>query len=326
MTILELSGSSESAAESSGAIYAYYRNGMQVLIEEGEDWLRYWPSYAHNGKFVRAMAESIGLEFGRIRRAREAVAAQLHVNTATWGLKYWEVMLGLPLRTDTAWSERRTVVLTALAADGRGAEFDRLDAVLADLPLWAGRFLLGLDALTGTTSTITLGHPDVAPYTMNVEVGVQYNEDAPSTAPTAAVSAAPGSVPIDTYTYKVAFQYTSGVTLTSAASGAVVLGTIGAVQLSNIPSGVPGCTARLIYRKGVAGTYQLVGTLAGNDDTLFTDTAAAGGDPEPGVATAITPLGQKIDDYIARAKPAHISVEVTASSFRAGINVAGDPV
>src|SRR5690606_14341812 len=121
-----------------------------------EDWIKLWPSYAHNGKFVRALAESIGLEFNRIARARKLVQDQLFVHTATWGLKYWEQMLELPLRTDTDWHDRRTQIYAALVADGKGKELDRLAAVLAGEPLCLGEFQRGLERLTGVPSALTV--------------------------------------------------------------------------------------------------------------------------------------------------------------------------
>lgn len=169
MTKYEMSGSSACLATTSAAVYEYYPNGVQALIEEGQDVLRYWPSYAQDGRLVRAMAEAVGLEFHRIAVARQSVMDQLHVQTATWGLKYWEVYLGIPVRTgDTNWASRREGIMRVLSSRKLESEY---------------YFKHGLDQLIGRSSVITLLDPVTNPYEINIEVGVQYYEDAPATAP-----------------------------------------------------------------------------------------------------------------------------------------------
>jgi hypothetical protein len=58
------------------------------------------------------------------------------------------------------------------------------------------------------------------------------------------------------------------------------------VPLSQVPTGPPNVTARRIYREGV-GWWYLVGTIANNTATTFTDTAASTGAGMPGANTAI---------------------------------------
>lgn len=98
---------------------------------------------------------------------------------------------------------------------------------------------------------------------------------APATTLTAAVGAA-GSVPAGSYTYKVTFlYYGSEESNGSAASTAVVPGVASQINLTAIPIGGYGVTARKIYRSSGAD-WLLVGTLSNNTATTFTDNAVAG--------------------------------------------------
>jgi len=58
------------------------------------------------------------------------------------------------------------------------------------------------------------------------------------------------------------------------------------VPLSQVPTGPSNVTARRIYREGV-GWWYLVGTIANNTATTFTDTAASTGASLPGTSTAV---------------------------------------
>jgi len=59
------------------------------------------------------------------------------------------------------------------------------------------------------------------------------------------------------------------------------------VPLSQVPTGPSNVTARRIYREGV-GWWYLVGTIANNTATTFTDTAASTGASLPGTSTAVS--------------------------------------
>lgn len=97
----------------------------------------------------------------------------------------------------------------------------------------------------------------------------------PGSAPTAAVGGA-GNVPAGTYTYKVTFlYYGSEESNGSAASNTVVPGVASQINLTAIPIGGYGVTARKIYRSS-GPDWLNVGTISNNTATVFTDNAAAG--------------------------------------------------
>lgn len=98
---------------------------------------------------------------------------------------------------------------------------------------------------------------------------------APGSAPTAAVGAA-GNVPAGSYTYKVTFlYYDSEESNGSPASTAVVPGVASQINLTSIPIGGYGVTARKIYRSS-GPDWLNVGTISNNTATVFTDNSAAG--------------------------------------------------
>lgn len=98
----------------------------------------------------------------------------------------------------------------------------------------------------------------------------------PSSAPTAAVGAA-GNVPIGSYTYKITYLYYDFEESNGSTASAVVSpGVASQIGLTAIPVGGYGVTARKVYRDNGTGVYRLVGTVANNTATVFTDNAATG--------------------------------------------------
>lgn len=111
------------------------------------------------------------------------------------------------------------------------------------------------------------------------------NPGAPA-APTVAVNATAGNLN-GIYEYVVTFVTAAGETLPGAES--LGINPVSQqVNLTAIPLGGPGTTARRIYRQKNGGVYNLVATLADNTTVVFTDNvtdAAVGGNP-PALSTA----------------------------------------
>lgn len=106
------------------------------------------------------------------------------------------------------------------------------------------------------------------------EMGAQ----APSAAPTFAADTAGGAVPAGAHTYKVTFlYYDSQESNGGPASGVhTVVNPNNTVNLTAIPIGGYGVTARKIYRDNNDSNYTLVGTISNNTATTFSDIAATG--------------------------------------------------
>lgn len=105
----------------------------------------------------------------------------------------------------------------------------------------------------------------------------------PGTAATATIVAGAG-VPAGGHTYKITFlYYGSEESNGSSASNlvTVVAGPNQQVDLSSIPIGGYGVTARKIYRDDNDGVYTLVGTISDNTTTIFSDNATGGTTPIP---------------------------------------------
>lgn len=125
---------------------------------------------------------------------------------------------------------------------------------------------------------------------------------APVGAPTAAIVVGAG-VPVGAHTYKISFLYYGSqesnggpasnlVTIVSAPNEQV--------DLSNIPTGGYGVTARKIYRDNNDGIYFQVGQLSDNTTTVFSDNASIGTFPIP-TANAVPPSFQEILYFLDRA-------------------------
>lgn len=101
---------------------------------------------------------------------------------------------------------------------------------------------------------------------------------APVSAPTFAADTAGGNVPAGGHTYKITFLYydleeSNGGPATGTHT---VVGPNFTVNLTALPIGGYGVTARKIYRDNTDGIWLLVGTVANNTATTFSDTASIG--------------------------------------------------
>jgi hypothetical protein len=98
-----------------------------------------------------------------------------------------------------------------------------------------------------------------------------------TTAPTAALrNLGAGNVNAGVHTYKVSFVSIVGETLAGAASaGVATTAGVGKVELTNIPTGGTGTTARKLYRTeaGLA-VYKLLATIADNTTATYSDNIA----------------------------------------------------
>ena len=65
------------------------------------------PSFYHNSDFVKAYMSSQSVEHNFIKESIEDLVNNLYVNTATWGLDYFEEELGLKTDKSKSYEERR---------------------------------------------------------------------------------------------------------------------------------------------------------------------------------------------------------------------------
>lgn len=103
---------------------------------------------------------------------------------------------------------------------------------------------------------------------------------APLTAATATVAAG-GAVPIGSHTYKVTYLYYDFEESNGSAASNIATTSAGnqTVNLTAVPIGGYGVTARKIYRDNNDGLWLHVGTITNNTATTFSDTVAVGVTP-----------------------------------------------
>ena len=82
-----------------------------MLIARYPDW------YAGSPQFVDIQT-ALEPERAEMWNARDGLVDQLNVDTATWGLKYWEQTLGIPVEVEKAVSYRRSRVKAKLRGAG----------------------------------------------------------------------------------------------------------------------------------------------------------------------------------------------------------------
>jgi len=105
----------------------------------------------------------------------------------------------------------------------------------------------------------------------------------PTTPVTFAADTAGGAVSAGAHTYKVTFLYRDTEESNGSPASAVhtVVNPNNTVNLTAVPIGGLGVTARKIYRDDNDGNWALVGTIDNNTAVIFTDTAALGTTPIP---------------------------------------------
>lgn len=81
--------------------------------------LRSIPTQYEFSEGYKQIAKAPGLEQATIRGAIDSVSDQLYVEKATWGLKYWEEILGIETIDTDSYDVRRSRVLSAWRGVGK---------------------------------------------------------------------------------------------------------------------------------------------------------------------------------------------------------------
>lgn len=128
------------------------------------------------------------------------------------------------------------------------------------------------------TSTLNVWLTDEANMTIAATSGPRIKDmgcQPPSAAPSSLVPGAGGSVPQDTYYYKVTFLYYGAEESNGSPESASVTVGVGESSVAmTIPRGGYGVSARKVYRSTDQVSFGLVGTVDNNTATTFTDTAS----------------------------------------------------
>ena len=78
----------------------------------------YLPGFYHNSPEVQAIQQALEPEAQRLRQETEQIARQLALDTAEWGLDYWERALGIPVDVSKPLEFRRSRAASKLRGQG----------------------------------------------------------------------------------------------------------------------------------------------------------------------------------------------------------------
>lgn len=127
------------------------------LTSNGEELLSWLPRFLQYDSNVQAVIDIMSLEIDLLDETAQDVLDQLFVQTATWGLKYWERLLQLPEEpAGLTESDRRSILITKLRSNKAqsGLEFR------AVLDTYALSYTITADANGGTLLIDITYNPD----------------------------------------------------------------------------------------------------------------------------------------------------------------------
>ena len=184
---------------------------------------------------------------------------------------------GLAGDTVTVGSTTKTEGADWTAATSNGATATSLAAALDAITGVTATAVGSVVTITATT-TLNVWLSDSTNLTIAATTGPRIKDmgcQPPSVSPTALTPGAAGSVPQDTYYYRVTFlYYGSEESNGSPESAAVTVGVGESSVAMTIPRGGYGVSARKVYRSTDQVSFGLVGTVDNNTATTFTDTAS----------------------------------------------------
>lgn len=85
-----------------------------IKSPKGRKFLGYISPIYEQSVIMQAIMEAIGTEWDEAEKLADEVLAQLFPQTATWGIMYWEWLLGIPPNDSLSIEQRRARVLTRM--------------------------------------------------------------------------------------------------------------------------------------------------------------------------------------------------------------------
>ena len=85
-----------------------------ITSPKGRKFLGYISPIYEQSTIMQAIMEAIGVEWDEAEKLADEVLAQLFPQTATWGIMYWEWLLGIPPNDSFSIEQRRARVLTRM--------------------------------------------------------------------------------------------------------------------------------------------------------------------------------------------------------------------
>lgn len=227
MPIVTGTGKLVARASTEAQGFLFNESGVLKPSPTGQAMIGLLPQYMQDGPVVRAIQEGIALEFERVKNSRLDLLNQLFIDSATWGLKYWEELAGIAVQEDLPdnYPVRRALIKAAIAGRRFESEFwfkKRLEDVLGSV------YIKDLD-------------PETHPYRIEIESVAQIVEEPPTTHVTASVEPTAGNLN-GQYTYRTTYVFSTGET--SFDQGQVKDNEIQRLEATTVPTGG---TFRLIF-------------------------------------------------------------------------------
>lgn len=95
----------------------------------GREMLANSPRYYETSRVFQAHIEAKGIELDNLGTIIDDIEAQFSASTATWGLRYWEEMCGLPVNEQELIESRRARVLAKLRSFPSARYYDILNVI-----------------------------------------------------------------------------------------------------------------------------------------------------------------------------------------------------
>lgn len=85
-----------------------------MISRIGKEMLASLPGFYEQSRVMASILDAQGLELDKLREAMDGTLNQFFVATATWGLRYWEETVGLPISENESDDVRRRRILAKL--------------------------------------------------------------------------------------------------------------------------------------------------------------------------------------------------------------------
>lgn len=82
------------------------------------NFMKQLPSFYYGSTQVRNIQAAIGIEAEELRAAISDLLDQVFISSATWGLRNWEIYLGLDTNPEESYENRRSRIMSRLRGQG----------------------------------------------------------------------------------------------------------------------------------------------------------------------------------------------------------------
>jgi len=118
-----------------------------IASNHGKEMMNNSPRYYQTSRVFQAHVEAKGIELDNLDAIMNDIEAQFSASTATWGLRYWEEMCGLPVNEQEPLENRRARVLAKLRSFPSARHYDILNVIKSfvksgrvDLAVYPGEY------------------------------------------------------------------------------------------------------------------------------------------------------------------------------------------